>query len=555
MTNVEITFAKLGLNNYLLKALNKIGYIKPSPIQKECIPPLLLKKDVLGIAQTGSGKTAAFSLPLLQNINISNKNTQILILTPTRELAMQVSKAISLFSKFMIGVNVLVLYGGQSYSIQFKGLRLGPQIIVATPGRLLDHIKRGTVNLLNLKSLVLDEADEMLRMGFIEDVEHIISIIPKGYQIALFSATMPIQIKNITKRFMNNPHEVRIASNINTIPNINQSYWTSFGRKVDALKKFLEAEEFDAVLIFVRTKHATNEISEILKQSGYNSAALNGDMNQNVREQTLERFKNGSLDILIATDIAARGLDVERISLVINYDIPIDVESYVHRIGRTGRAGRTGKALMFVENREKRFLRNIERKIKLHIPEVFLPNSKLLTEKRLIKFSIKINKELKSKDLEKYKVILNKLQYQNNLDSELLSIALLKIAQGHKPLILPPDPIFIPKKTFYKKSRFIKLNSKLKNKNINNYYKKNYKNKDMELYSINIGKKDGVEIRHIVGAIINEGEINSHYIGNIKLFPLYSTIELSKIIKKNILKNFKKIRILNKIINIKSFNS
>ncbi|QJC29156.1 DEAD/DEAH box helicase [Enterobacteriaceae endosymbiont of Plateumaris rustica] len=549
MTNVEITFVKLGLNNYLLKALNMIGYSKPSPIQKKCIPPLLLKKDVLGIAQTGSGKTAAFSLPLLHNINISNRNTQILILAPTRELAMQVSKEISLFSRFMIGVNVLVLYGGQSYGIQLKGLRLGPQIIVATPGRLLDHIKRGTVKLSNLKSLVLDEADEMLRMGFIEDVENIISVIPKGYQIALFSATMPIQIKNITKKFMNNPYEVRIASNINTIPDINQNYWNVYGRKIDALKKFLEVEDFDAALIFVRTKHATIEVSEMLKQSGYNSSALNGDMNQNIREQTLDKFKNGSLDILIATDIAARGLDVKRISLVINYDIPIDVESYVHRIGRTGRAGRTGKTLMFVENREKRFLRNIERKIKLNITEIFLPNSKLLTEKRIIKFGIKINKQLKSNDLEKYKIILSKLQYKNNLDQEKLSIALLKIAQGLRPLILPPDPIFKPKKIFYKNSKFINIHNKTKKKN--NFYKKKYKNKDMELYTINIGKKDGVEIRHIVGAMINEGEINSHYIGNIKLFSLYSTIELSKILNKN----FKKIRILNKLIHIKLFNN
>ena len=345
MTDIQTTFSDLGLNESILTALNDMGYEKPSPIQAACIPHLLEGRDVLGMAQTGSGKTAAFSLPLLNNIDSELKAPQILVLAPTRELAVQVAEACNDFSKHMRGVNVLALYGGQRYDVQLRALRQGPQIVVGTPGRLLDHLKRGTLDLSNLRGLVLDEADEMLRMGFIEDVETIMAQIPEGHQTALFSATMPEAIRRITRRFMKDPQEVRIQSSITTRPDISQSYWTVWGRKTDALVRFLEAEDFDAAIIFVRTKNATLEVAEALERSGYNSAALNGDMNQALREQTLERLKDGRLDILIATDVAARGLDVERISLVVNYDIPMDSESYVHRIGRTGRAGASGHSI------------------------------------------------------------------------------------------------------------------------------------------------------------------------------------------------------------------
>ena len=376
MAEFETTFADLGLKAPILEALTDLGYEKPSPIQAECIPHLLDGRDVLGMAQTGSGKTAAFSLPLLNNIDPELRAPQILVLAPTRELAVQVAEAMTEFSKHMRGVNVVALYGGQRYDVQLRALRQGPQIVVGTPGRLLDHLKRGTLDLSKLSGLVLDEADEMLRMGFIEDVETIMAQIPEGHQTALFSATMPEAIRRITRRFMKEPQEVRIQSSVTTRPDISQSYWTAYGmRKNEALVRFLEAEDFDAAIIFVRTKNATLEVAEALERNGYNSAALNGDMNQALREQTLERLKDGRLDILIATDVAARGLDVERISLVVNYDIPMDSESYVHRIGRTGRAGRAGRALLFVENRERRLLRNIERTMKLTIPEVELPNA------------------------------------------------------------------------------------------------------------------------------------------------------------------------------------
>ncbi|QJC30493.1 DEAD/DEAH box helicase [Enterobacteriaceae endosymbiont of Neohaemonia nigricornis] len=532
MTNNN--FVQFGLHPNIIKTLNNIGYVTPSPIQKKCIPYLLLRKDVLGIAQTGSGKTAAFILPLLNNLNPIIKTIQILILTPTRELTLQIAKATSDFAKFLHGINVLPLYGGQSYHIQLKGLRLKPQIIVATPGRLLDHINRKNINLSTICSLVLDEADEMLRMGFIEDVENILSTIPKGHQTALFSATMPYRIKNITKKFMNHPYEIKIKSNINTIPNINQSYWIVRGKKIDGLMRFLETENFDAVLVFVKTKNATLEISNILNNFGYNSAPLNGDMNQNIREQTLYNFKYSKLDILIATDIAARGLDVERINLVINYDIPTDAESYTHRIGRTGRAGRTGQALMFVDYREKRLLKNIERIMKVKIIEKQLPNTTLLSQKRLEKFLLKIYEYSTSYDLDQYKQILLTQPFKKFIDKDILSAILLKIAQGNRPLIIPPET-YIPKKSH--------------KYNINNKYQKKYKY-NMILYSINIGKKDGVEVRHIVGVIINQILINSNDIGNIKLFDYYTTVELLKN-NKDLIKDTKNIKILNKKITFK----
>ena len=556
MTDIQTTFSDLGLNESILTALNDMGYEKPSPIQAACIPHLLEGRDVLGMAQTGSGKTAAFSLPLLNNIDSELKAPQILVLAPTRELAVQVAEACNDFSKHMRGVNVLALYGGQRYDVQLRALRQGPQIVVGTPGRLLDHLKRGTLDLSNLRGLVLDEADEMLRMGFIEDVETIMAQIPEGHQTALFSATMPEAIRRITRRFMKDPQEVRIQSSITTRPDISQSYWTVWGRKTDALVRFLEAEDFDAAIIFVRTKNATLEVAEALERSGYNSAALNGDMNQALREQTLERLKDGRLDILIATDVAARGLDVDRISLVVNYDIPMDSESYVHRIGRTGRAGRAGRALLFVENRERRLLRNIERTMKLTIPEVELPNAELLSARRLEKFAAKVQQQLESSDLEQYRALLSQMSPESDLDMETLAAALLKMAQGERPLILPPDAPRPQRREF--RERDDRRDDRRGSREVRGESREGGERPrrerrdvgDMELYRIEVGRDDGVEVRHIVGAIANEGDISSRYIGNIKLFGTHSTIELPKGMPGEILQHFTRTRILNKPMNM-----
>ena len=564
MAEFETTFADLGLKAPILEALNDLGYEKPSPIQAECIPHLLGGRDVLGMAQTGSGKTAAFSLPLLNNLDPELKAPQILVLAPTRELAVQVAEAMTDFSKHMRGVNVVALYGGQRYDVQLRALRQGPQIVVGTPGRLLDHLKRGTLDLSKLSGLVLDEADEMLRMGFIEDVETIMAQIPDGHQTALFSATMPEAIRRITKRFMKDPQEVRIQSSVTTRPDISQSYWSVYGmRKNEALVRFLEAEDFDAAIIFVRTKNATLEVAEALERSGYSSAALNGDMNQSLREQTLERLKDGRLDILIATDVAARGLDVERISLVVNYDIPMDSESYVHRIGRTGRAGRAGRALLFVENRERRLLRNIERTMKLTIPEADLPNAELLGKRRLEKFAAKVQQQLESSDLDQYRALLSQIQpvaEGEELDMETLAAALLKMAQGERSLIVPPDAPMRPKREFRDRDdRFERRGDRNDRGPRGDRPERGGEDRprrerrdagDMELYRIEVGRDDGVEVRHIVGAIANEGDISSRYIGNIKLFASHSTIELPKGMPGEVLQHFTRTRILNKPMNM-----
>ena len=564
MAEFETTFADLGLKAPILEALNDLGYEKPSPIQAECIPHLLSGRDVLGMAQTGSGKTAAFSLPLLNNIDPDLRAPQILVLAPTRELAVQVAEAMTEFSKHMRGVNVVALYGGQRYDVQLRALRQGPQIVVGTPGRLLDHLKRGTLDLSKLSGLVLDEADEMLRMGFIEDVETIMAQIPEGHQTALFSATMPEAIRRITRRFMKEPQEVRIQSSVTTRPDISQSYWSVYGmRKNEALVRFLEAEDFDAAIIFVRTKNATLEVAEALERSGYNSAALNGDMNQALREQTLERLKDGRLDILIATDVAARGLDVERISLVVNYDIPMDSESYVHRIGRTGRAGRAGRALLFVENRERRLLRNIERTMKLTIPEAELPNAELLGKRRLEKFAAKVQQQLESSDLDQYRALLSQIQpvaEGEELDMETLAAALLKMAQGERSLIVPPDATMRPKREFRDRDdRFERRGDRNDRGPRGDRPERGGEDRprrerrdagEMELYRIEVGRDDGVEVRHIVGAIANEGDISSRYIGNIKLFGSHSTIELPKGMPGEVLQHFTRTRILNKPMNM-----
>ncbi|ELM3722224.1 DEAD/DEAH family ATP-dependent RNA helicase [Edwardsiella piscicida] len=556
MAEFETTFADLGLAAPIIEALNDLGYEKPSPIQAACIPHLLNGRDVLGMAQTGSGKTAAFSLPLLNNIDPSLKAPQVLVLAPTRELAVQVAEAMADFSKHMHGINVVALYGGQRYDVQLRALRQGPQIVVGTPGRLLDHLKRGTLSLTSLRGLVLDEADEMLRMGFIEDVETIMAQIPAEHQTALFSATMPEAIRRITRRFMNEPQEVRIQSSVTTRPDISQSYWTVYGmRKNEALVRFLEAEDFDAAIIFVRTKNATLEVAEALERNGYSSAALNGDMNQALREQTLERLKDGRLDILIATDVAARGLDVDRISLVVNYDIPMDAESYVHRIGRTGRAGRAGRALLFVDNRERRLLRNIERTMKLTIPEVELPNAELLSTRRLAKFAARVQQQLESSDLDQYRALLAKLQPEDEQDMETLAAALLKMAQGERPLILPPDPVVErrPRREFRERDerggdRFARRERDERGGDRPRRERREVG--DMELYRIEVGRDDGVEVRHIVGAIANEGDISSRYIGNIRLFGSHSTIELPKGMPGDLLTHFTRTRILNKPMNM-----
>lgn len=543
MTTTTPTFAELGLPQSILDAVTEMGFVSPSPIQQACIPHLLAGRDVLGMAQTGSGKTAAFSLPLLAQIDPNQRHPQMLVMAPTRELAIQVADACEQFTKNMKGVRVVTVYGGQRYDIQLRALKQGSQVVVGTPGRILDHIRRGTLDLSALQSIVLDEADEMLRMGFIDDVETVMAELPENHQTALFSATMPEPIRRITRRFMQNPEEVKIQATQRSAPDITQSYWLVNGfRKNDALLRFLEVEEFDAAIIFTRTKTGTTDITELLERNGYRAAALNGDMTQQAREQTLDRLKSGRLDILVATDVAARGLDVERISLVVNYDIPLDSESYVHRIGRTGRAGRSGRALLFVEPRERRLLKNIEHLMKKTIDEVPVPNHEVLMEKRREKFKARISAQLEHHDLELYRELLEDL-FTADQDHEELAAAMMMLLQEKQKLILPPDPEIRPARGERGRGR---ENPRSMERRGGREHREN-NGVAMNLYRIELGREDGVEVRHIVGAIANEGDISSRYIGHIKLHDTYSTIELPQGMPNHLVQHFAhKARILSK---------
>lgn len=545
MTETKMTFADLGLPEFILNAVSDLGFETPSPIQQICIPHLLEGRDVLGMAQTGSGKTAAFSLPILAKIDPAEKHPQLLVMAPTRELAIQVADACEQFMKYAKGINIVTLYGGQRYDIQLRALKQGAQVVVGTPGRILDHLRRGTLNLAELKAIVLDEADEMLRMGFIEDVETVMAELPEHHQTALFSATMPEPIRRITKRFMKDPQEVKIKATQQSAPDIAQSCWYVHGfRKNDALLRFLEVEDFDAAIIFTRTKTGTLDVTELLEKHGFRAAALNGDMTQQLREQTLDRLRSGSLDIVVATDVAARGIDIERISLVVNYDIPLDAESYVHRIGRTGRAGRSGRALLFVEPRERRLLRNVEHLIKKNIEEVELPNHEVLQACRRKKFKDKITTQLEHHDLELYRELLEDM-FTADQSQEDIAAAMMMLLQGKQKLILPPDPIVDKKVRRDRGERGDRRENPRSAERRGE--RKGYGNpQPMDLYRIEVGRADGVEVRHIVGAIANEGDINSRYIGHIKLYDDYSTIELPQGMPKELLQQFGKTRVLNK---------
>jgi ATP-dependent RNA helicase DeaD len=434
------TFRDLNLAEPLITALEEIGYETPSPIQSEAIPHLLKGLDLLGHAPTGTGKTAAFALPLLSRLDMQDNNVQVMTLTPTRELAIQVAEAYQRYASHIKGFHVLPIYGGQEYSGQIRQLKRGVQVVVGTPGRVMDHMRKGTLKLGGLQALVLDEADEMLRMGFIDEVEWILDQTPKGRQMALFSATMPKEIERIARRHLNKPQEISIKARTATAETIRQRYWQVSGyHKLDALTRILEVESFDAILMFVRTKTATTELAEKLEARGYATAAMNGDMAQAHREQTVERLKNGALDILVATDVAARGLDVDRISHVVNYDIPYDTEAYIHRIGRTGRAGRSGEAILFVAPRERRMLAAIERATRQKITRLELPTTETVNNKRIADFKQKITDTLAAGEMTFMQNLVEQYRDEHDIPALEIAAALAKMSIGDKPLLLAPE--------------------------------------------------------------------------------------------------------------------
>ena len=432
-------FRDLGLPAALLDALAEVGYETPSPIQAATIPPLLAGHDVLGQAQTGTGKTAAFALPILARADLAQARPQALVLAPTRELAIQVAEAFQRYATHLPGFRVLPIYGGQAYGPQLGGLKRGAHVVVGTPGRVIDHLERGSLDLSHLATLVLDEADEMLRMGFIDDVETVLRKTPATRQIALFSATMPAPIRRIAQTYLREPVEIAIKARTTTAANIRQRYWYVSGlHKLDALTRILEVEPFEAMLVFARTKQMTEELAEKLQARGFDAAAINGDIVQAQRERLIQQLRDGKLDILVATDVAARGLDVERISHVLNYDIPTDTEAYVHRIGRTGRAGRSGEAIVFVAPREKRMLQAIERATRQPIQEMQLPSVEAVNDQRIARFQQRIADALGAADLGVYRQLIERFEQERNVPAVEIAAALARLAQGDKPLLLEP---------------------------------------------------------------------------------------------------------------------
>lgn len=517
MSNPIKPFSELDLATPLVKAVTELGYETPLPIQAACIPPMLEGRDVMGLAQTGTGKTAAFALPLMSRIDLKKKNPQVLVLTPTRELAIQVAEAFQSFARYMPGFHVLPIYGGQRYSFQFSQLRRGPHVIVATPGRLQDHLNRKTVDLSELSCLVLDEADEMLRMGFIEEVEAIMAHTPEERQMALFSATMPPPIKRITKRYMKSPTEIHIEAKTITADNIEQVYMVlPQPAKFDALARLLETESYDGILIFLRTRVATTELAEKLAARGFDVAPLNGEMTQVARERTIKKFKTGKIDIMVATDVAARGLDVDRISLVINYDMPGDTEAYIHRIGRTGRAGRSGKAVLFAGPRERRLLKSIEYATRQPINRMDLPSHDSVTRKRVEKFRDELAELMATEPLDFFNDLSLELAEDIRVDIMQLAAGLLCMAQKDRPLRVRENRAL--RSGDFEEPRRVEPGQ--------GRYGKKRPAKHMALYKIEVGSNDGVEVRNILGAIANETGIHSRFIGQIRIHPGYSTVEL-----------------------------
>ena len=596
MSESTSSFAALQLPPPVLAALSDVGYETPSPIQAACIPHLLAGRDLLGEAQTGTGKTAAFALPILATIDIQRRQPQALVLTPTRELAIQVAEAFQKYAHHMPGFHVLPVYGGQSMVVQLRALSRGPQVVVGTPGRIMDHLERKSLTLDGLRTLVLDEADEMLRMGFIDDVEWILEHTPATRQTALFSATMPEPIRRIAQRYQREPEHVKIRAATSTVAAIRQRYWLAKGaEKLEALTRMLEVEEeFDAAIVFVRTKTATVELAEKLEARGYEAAALNGDLTQGLREQVIDRLKSGSLDIVVATDVAARGLDVPRISHVINYDIPYDTEAYVHRIGRTGRAGRSGNAILFVAPREMRMLKTIERATRQPIEPIALPTASEVADKRVLAFKRQIMEVLASENLDFFYDITRRMESEDNLSARQISAALAFLSQRDRPLRLESEPQAAsapnaasappprPRATDERPARPRPTSDERPPRGQPAGDERPARARpagderptrsdaeprrprpaadsrlqfsgDVKLaaYRIDVGRNDGAMPKEIVGAIANEGGIEGRFIGQIHLFDDYSTVELPADLPPQTVATLKRTRVRQKPLNLR----
>lgn len=548
-TDAATGFDSLGLSSPVLKALERTGYETPSPIQRDSIPLLLAGRDVLATAQTGTGKTAAFALPILTSLSTGLRTPQAIVLVPTRELAIQVAEAFQTYARDMPGVRVLPVYGGQDMVGQFKQLKRGVDVVVGTPGRVMDHLRRGSLILDDLKTVVLDEADEMLRMGFIDDVTWILEHTPSERQVALFSATMPEPIRRVAQEHLQDPAQVRIAREQKAIAAIEQAYWLVTGtNKLDALTRFLEVEPFDGVIIFVRTKTLTVELAERLEARGHTAAAINGDMNQALRERTIEQLKSGKINIVVATDVAARGIDVARISHVFNYDIPYDAESYVHRIGRTGRAGRSGKAMLFVAPRERRLLRSLERATGRPIEAVDLPSPEAVNAHRLAQYKAKIEAAMDAPVDPFFQSLVSSILEEREADALQLATALAWFAQKDNPVRLPMQKARKTRQAT-KEGRDDMAGRRAKQKS-------KFAGRDedeavpMERFRIAVGRAHQVRPGDIVGAIANEADIDSQYIGQIVLHERFSTVDLPEGMPKEVFQHLKQVHVRNQKLQI-----
>ncbi|MFT6408306.1 MAG: ATP-dependent RNA helicase DeaD [Arenicella sp.] len=582
----SIKFTELNLPEPILQAVIDQGYEQPSPIQAEAIPPLLEGRDLLGQAQTGTGKTAAFALPLLANIDPNNRAPQLLILAPTRELAIQVAEACQQYAKHLKGVNVLPIYGGQSYTIQLKQLNRGAQVVVGTPGRVMDHMRRKTLSLDALKALVLDEADEMLRMGFIDDVKWVLEQSPPDRQIALFSATMPREVKRVADQHLQDPVHIKIASKTATGANISQRYWIVRGvHKLDAITRILESEDSEGVIVFVRTKNATVELADKLSARGFRSEALNGDIPQANREKIIDRLRNGKLDILVATDVVARGLDVERISHVINYDVPHDTEGYIHRIGRTGRAGRSGKAILFVAPREKRMLFSIERATKQPITPMDLPSIADINKSRVERFKDSIVATINTENLDFFSQMITEIQKDKEVSSEQIAAAAAFMAQGETSLVLDEAVMAREAKSTHTSAGFDRDDrsrgdrgdrgdrggrndrgrSERGERRERSHEDKPVPSKTatplkdnpdvkMQRFRLDVGRRNQVKPGNIVGAIANEAELESKYIGEIEIRDDYSTVDLPADMPKEVMSILRRARVAGRPLDIAIFD-
>ena len=538
----ELCFLDLPLPGDVLEAVQRSGYQKPTEIQAQIIPHMLEGRDVLAQSQTGTGKTAAFALPILSRLNTKRRSPQVLVLAPTRELAIQVATSFETYGQCLKGLSVSTIYGGQDYTAQFRQLKRGVQVVVGTPGRVIDHIKRGTLDLSDIECLVLDEADEMLNMGFLEDVQFVLSRAPENRQIALFSATMPRPIRDIAQQYLNDPAKITVKAKTMTAESIRQRAIFLHPRdKVDVLTRFLEVEDTDGVIIFAKTKDATVELAEQLQRRSFSAVALNGDMPQKVRERTIEQLKSGRLDIVVATDVAARGLDVTRVSHVFNFDMPQDSESYVHRIGRTGRAGRKGEAIIFLTNSQRGRLRGIEYSTKQDIEVVQAPTADEVNAQRVKAFTQRIADTADKLDLTLFQELIGKYAEETETPMILIAAALAQIAQGDRPFFVKDRPKRPPRESHVSKDRKPKAERRPSGP----------PEAGMTRYRIEVGWRDGVKPGNIVGAVANEGGISGREIGAIRIQDAHSTIDLPDGMSAETLETLRRTRVVGKPLQLR----